>query len=66
MSDESEVDKILAKARQLKDAFGTTIGAGILVLALWLNRKRPGVIQVIISRVAVLLGIASYGYWQGY
>jgi hypothetical protein len=44
MSEEPDVDKVLSKAPLLKQAFGKSWGAFILLFALWTLRRRTGII----------------------
>ena len=48
-SDETEVDKVLSKARLLEQAFGKTWGALILLFALWTMRRRNGIIGALVT-----------------
>jgi hypothetical protein len=55
MSDESEVDKVLGRAVDLRKAMGKPWTALILLFALWTVRKRAGLWTTITSIVALLI-----------
>jgi hypothetical protein len=54
MSDESDVDKVLSKAEQLRKALGKTWTAVIILFALWTVRKRAGLLTALLSVAALL------------
>jgi hypothetical protein len=55
MSGESEVDKVLGRAGDLRKALGRPVTTVILLFALWTVRRRPGVAAAIISVAALLV-----------
>lgn len=54
MSDESEVDKVLSRAEQLRKALGKTWTAVIILFALWTVRKRTGLLAALVAVAALL------------
>jgi hypothetical protein len=56
MSEETDVDKVLSKARLLEQAFGKSWGAFILLFALWTMRRRTGMISALGAVSIAVLG----------
>jgi hypothetical protein len=54
MSDESEVDKVLSRAEQLRKPLGKTWTAVIILFALWTVRKRAGLLTALVLVTALL------------
>jgi hypothetical protein len=55
MSDESEVDKVLGRATELRKAVGRPWAVFILLVGLWIVRKRAGLWTATASGVALLI-----------
>jgi hypothetical protein len=55
MSDESEVDKVLSRAAELRKPLGRTWTVVVLLFAMWTVRKRAGVLTAMISVAALLI-----------
>ena len=66
MSDESEVEKVLSRATELRKSLGRVWTVVVLLFALWTLRKRAGFLNIF-TRVALLIaGVGAYGYWNGF
>jgi hypothetical protein len=61
MSDESEVDKVLARAGELK-FLGRNRAFFTLLFAIWTSRKRDGLWSAL-TRLVLMAGGVSGGYW---
>jgi hypothetical protein len=59
MSDESEVDKVLGRAAELRKALGRPWAVFILLVGLWTVRKRAG----LITTAAVSMGSMLVVVW---
>jgi hypothetical protein len=55
MSDESEVDKVLGRAAELRKALGRPWAVFILLVGLWTVRKRAGLITAALSMGSMLV-----------
>jgi hypothetical protein len=55
MSDESEVDKVLSRAAELRKSLGRAWTVVVLLFALWTVRKRVGVLTAMASVAALLI-----------
>ena len=64
MSDQSEVEKILGNAGKLK-YLGPNRAFLTLLFAIWANRKRGWLSQVLRITLPVA-GAGSYAYWAGF
>jgi hypothetical protein len=62
MSDENEVDKVLARAGELK-FLGRNRAFVTLLVALWAARKRGGLWSVLSRLCLLAVGTGGYGYW---
>jgi hypothetical protein len=57
MSDESEVEKVLARGVELSKPLGRVWTVVVLLFSLWTIRKRPGLWTTIASAVAVMVTV---------
>jgi hypothetical protein len=57
MSDESEVDKVLARGVELSKPLGRAWTVVVLLFSVWAVRKRPGLWTTIPSAVAVIVTV---------
>jgi hypothetical protein len=64
MSDESEVEKVLARVGELK-FLGRDRAFLALLFALWMVRKRSGLWSALTKVVLLAGGVGGYGYWSG-
>jgi hypothetical protein len=64
MSDESEVDKVLSSAAELK-FLGRNRAFVALLFALWMARKKGGLWSAL-TKLGLLAGVGGYGYWNGF
>jgi hypothetical protein len=55
MSDDSEVDKVLGRAGELRMSLGKPLTALIILFALWTVRKRAGLLTAFMSVAALLV-----------
>jgi hypothetical protein len=55
MSNESEVDKVLARATELRKAVGKPWTVFILLVGLWIVRRRAGLWTTVASVAALLI-----------
>jgi hypothetical protein len=65
MSDESEVEKVLSSADKLKFP-GRNRAFIALLFALWAARKRRGLLGALKKGILLALGVAGFGYWNGF
>jgi hypothetical protein len=66
MFDESEVDKVLSRATELRKPLGKAWTVIILLFALWIVRKRGGSWTVLARTALLAVGAGAYGYWHGF
>ena len=64
MSDESEIEMVLANAPKIKKAFGVILGTLITLVSLFLVRPRVGLIGLVASVFAMLA--AGLQVWLHY
>jgi hypothetical protein len=65
MSDESEVEKVLLRAGELK-FLGRDRAFVTLLFALWAARKKGGLLSAL-TKVAILAGgVGGCAYWNGF
>jgi hypothetical protein len=55
MPEDSEVDKVLGRASELRMSLGKPLTALIVLFALWTIRKRAGLLTAVASIAAVLV-----------
>jgi hypothetical protein len=65
MSDESEVDRVLARVGELRKYLGKPCAVIVLMFALWIVRKKPTLWIMVVRSVVMAAGLGSYGYWNG-
>jgi hypothetical protein len=65
MSDESEVEKVLLSAGQLK-YLGPNRAFLTLLVALWAARKKGGTFSLFVKLCVLVGGAGGYGYWSGF
>ena len=65
MSNDSEADKVLSSARELK-FLGPDRAFLTLIFALWTARKRSGLGGVLTKFGFFTAGVGGYGYWNGF
>lgn len=66
MSDESEVDKVLSRATELRKSLGRVWTVVVLLFALWTLRKRTGLMGILTRLALLVAGVGTYGYWNGF
>lgn len=65
MSDESEVEKVLLSAGELK-FLGRDRAFIALLFALWAARKKAGFWSALTRFGLVVGGLGGFGYWNGF
>lgn len=65
MSDESDIEKVLASADKLK-YLGRNRAFFTLLFALWAARKKSGLWSALTRLGLVAAGVGSCGYWSGF
>ena len=55
MSEDSEVDKVLGRAGELRMSLGKPLTVLIILFALWTVRKRAGLLTAVMSVAALLV-----------
>jgi hypothetical protein len=65
MSDESEIEKVLASADKLK-YLGRNRAFFALIFALWAARKKGGLWNALTKLGLVIASVSGYGYWSGF
>jgi hypothetical protein len=65
MSDESEIEKVLASADKLK-YLGRNRAFFALIFALWAARRKGGLWSALAKLGLVTAGVGGYGYWNGF
>jgi hypothetical protein len=65
MSDESEVEKILLSAGELK-FLGRDRAFLTLLFALWAARKKGGMVSALKKGMLLAVGLGGFGYWNGF
>jgi hypothetical protein len=55
MSDESEVDKVLGRAAELRKVLGKSWTVIIILFWLWTARRRAGLLTAVLSAFALLI-----------
>jgi hypothetical protein len=55
MSGESEVDKVLSRAAELRKSLGRAWTVVVLLFALWTVRRRAGALTAMVSLAALLI-----------
>ena len=63
MSDESEVEKVLSRAGDLK-FLGRDRAFLTLLFALWTASKKSGPLSRLTKLAVVAIGLGGYGYWK--
>lgn len=65
MSDESEVEKVLLSAGELK-FLGRNRAFITLLFALWAARRRGGLLRAVTKLSLLAGGVGGCGYWIGF
>jgi hypothetical protein len=65
MSDESDVEKVLLRAGELK-FLGRNRAFITLLFAVWAARKKGGLVGVLKKGILLVVGVGGFGYWTGF
>ena len=65
MSDESEVEKVLLRAGELK-FLGRDRAFVALLFALWTARRKGAPLSILMKLGLLVAGIGGYGHWSGF